>query len=260
VSIGKIILASFAAIIAIEIIAFAATLTVADVEINTELIAEPKQEETEPISTPQDPQITTKTITEDPPKYIPKEKQCAGNARCISGFVGRIIDGDTIVVGDKSIRFALANTPEWGDYDYTQAGAYIEAICPVGSKVLVDEDDGQTEGSHGRIIAKIYCNELILNEEILEVGHAVLLTEFCGKSEFTEEPWAQKHGCAETIESTIPANTKIKDNCDPSYPDVCISSPPPDLDCGKILYQNFRVLPADPHGFDGDKDGIGCES
>jgi uncharacterized protein YraI len=46
---------------------------------------------------------------------------------------------------------------------------------------------------------------------------------------------------------------------DPSYPDVCIPSPPPDLDCADIPYRRFRVLPPDPHRFDGDHDGIGCE-
>jgi micrococcal nuclease len=35
----------------------------------------------------------------------------------------------------------------------------------------------------------------------------------------------------------------VASGCDPSYPDVCI---PP-------------YLP-DPHGFDGDSDGVGCES
>jgi len=49
-------------------------------------------------------------------------------------------------------------------------------------------------------------------------------------------------------------------NCDPAYPDVCIPPPPPDLDCGDIPYRNVRVLPPDPHRFDRDKDGIGCES
>ncbi len=48
-------------------------------------------------------------------------------------------------------------------------------------------------------------------------------------------------------------------NCDPSYPDVCIPSPPPDLDCGEISFRRFRVIGADPHRFDGDHDGIGCE-
>jgi len=50
-----------------------------------------------------------------------------------------------------------------------------------------------------------------------------------------------------------------ENNCDSSYPDVCIPPWPPDLNCGDVRYVNFRVLPDDPHGFDGDKDGIGCE-
>jgi len=133
--------------------------------------------------------------TSFPSDYSRNESQCGGNARCISGFITRVIDGDTIVVGDKSIRFALVNTPEWGDYDYAQAGNYIETICPVGSKVLIDEDDGQTQGSFGRIVGKIYCNKLNLNEEILEAGHAEILTKFCDVSEFAEESWAQKFGC-----------------------------------------------------------------
>lgn len=49
-------------------------------------------------------------------------------------------------------------------------------------------------------------------------------------------------------------------DCDPSYPDVCIPPPPPDLDCGQISARRFRVLPPDPHGFDGNDDGRGCES
>ena len=49
-------------------------------------------------------------------------------------------------------------------------------------------------------------------------------------------------------------------NCDPSYPTVCIPPGPPDLDCGEIRFQNFEVRGRDYHGFDGDNDGIGCES
>jgi hypothetical protein len=49
-------------------------------------------------------------------------------------------------------------------------------------------------------------------------------------------------------------------NCDPSYPDVCIAPAPPDLDCPEVPYKRFRVIGADPHRFDADNDGIGCES
>lgn len=49
-------------------------------------------------------------------------------------------------------------------------------------------------------------------------------------------------------------------NCHPSYPGVCIPPPPPDLDCRDVSYKRFQVLPPDPHKFDGDGDGVGCES
>ena len=55
-----------------------------------------------------------------------------------------------------------------------------------------------------------------------------------------------------------PSNSRS--NCSSSYPDVYIPPPPPDLDCKDIPYHNFKVLPPDPHNFDGDGNGIGCEN
>ena len=48
--------------------------------------------------------------------------------------------------------------------------------------------------------------------------------------------------------------------CDPSYPSVCIPPGPPDLDCGQISHRRFAVRAPDPHRFDADDDGVGCES
>jgi micrococcal nuclease len=62
-----------------------------------------------------------------------------------------------------------------------------------------------------------------------------------------------------TAPTPPPPSPRPTNNCDPSYPDVCIPSPPPDLDCKDVPYENFRVLPPDPHRFDGNKDGRGCE-
>lgn len=50
------------------------------------------------------------------------------------------------------------------------------------------------------------------------------------------------------------------ETCDSAYPGVCIPPPPPDLDCPDVPYTNFKVLAPDPHGFDADNDGIGCET
>ncbi len=148
----------------------------------------------------------------------------------------------------------MSSAPELGDTGGEESQEFISDICPVGSEVLVDEDDGQTEGSHGRIVAVIYCNRMNLNEELLDSHLGHISTEFCRNSEFAKEPWAQKHGCAG------PEPQSEETDCDPSYPDVCIPSAPPDLDCGDISFRDFTVLQPDPHRFDGNYDGIGCES
>ena len=49
-------------------------------------------------------------------------------------------------------------------------------------------------------------------------------------------------------------------DCDPSYPTLCIPVGAPDLDCGDIPDRRFPVQPPDPHRFDGNHDGVGCES
>jgi micrococcal nuclease len=49
------------------------------------------------------------------------------------------------------------------------------------------------------------------------------------------------------------------DACDPAYPTLCIPPAVPDLDCLDIPASNFPVEPPDPHAFDADHDGLGCE-
>ena len=63
-----------------------------------------------------------------------------------------------------------------------------------------------------------------------------------------------------TLFILTPSMADPEPQCDRAYPDVCIPSPPPDLDCPDTKYKNFKVLPPDPHHFDRDKDGTGCES
>ena len=205
-------------------------------------------------------------IVQEDPRMIQEETfqsfDCSGTARCFTGTVTDIIDGDTIRVGAQSIRFALASTPEPNEFGGLDAKQFVEQICPVGSDALVDEDDKQTEGSYGRIVAVIYCNGVNLNEAVIEEGHGYLDSVFCDRSEFATHAWAQRNGCPKTMISqteTQPTQPQ-QPSCDPSYPDFCIPSPPPDLDCKDIPQKRFTVIGSDPHRFDGDKDGIGCES
>ena len=67
-----------------------------------------------------------------------------------------------------------------------------------------------------------------------------------------------------TPTASLPGDSRA---CDPSYPDFCIEAPPPDLNCGDLPYVNgpaengegFSVTGDDPHNFDTDDDGVGCE-
>ena len=60
-----------------------------------------------------------------------------------------------------------------------------------------------------------------------------------------------------------PASVSAQSSCDwASYPDFCIppASDVGDLNCADVGATDFTVYAPDPHGFDGDYDGIGCES
>ncbi len=72
-------------------------------------------------------------------------------------------------------------------------------------------------------------------------------------------PPTENTGSRKDTELAVSASEPLN-NCDSAYPGVCIPSPQPDLDCKDISYKNFRVKSPDPHKFDRDKDGIGCES
>ena len=120
--------------------------------------------------------------------------ECLGTANCITGTVTSVIDGDTLEVDGQAVRFALVDTPKM-KYDGGQALSFLEQICPVGSPVLIDQDDDQLEDAYGRVLGLIYCNDLNLNKELLDSGVGDLYSAFCDQSEFKDTDWAIKHGC-----------------------------------------------------------------
>mgnify|MGYP001223716954 CR=1 FL=1 len=61
------------------------------------------------------------------------------------------------------------------------------------------------------------------------------------------------------LEQMETLNPNLGVSCSSAYPEKCIPPAPPDLDCEDITQRNFMVLPPDPHKFDQDSDGVGCE-
>lgn len=190
---------------------------------------------------------TPKSTTREPPPGSGACPRAAG--LCVERNVTRVLDGDTLEIeGDLRIRLVLVDAPESSEAGGSAATEYLTSLC-LGKRALVDEDDGQIGADpFGRVLAVVVCDGTNSNAAMIASGLAETYFAFCSASEFGTLAWT---GCA---------SPPPRQECDPAYPDVCIAPPPPDLDCGDIPYRRFRVLPPDPHRFDGDGDGVGCES
>ena len=187
---------------------------------------------------------------QDPP--LPPPSLCPNpSGLCDERNVTRVVDGDTLdIEGGVRIRLVLVDAPEVDEVGGAAATAYLTELC-LGTEALIDEDSSQIgDDPFGRVLAVAHCDGVNANAAMIASGHADTFFEYCSQSEFASQAWT---GCA-SPPPPPPAN------CDPAYPTVCIPPPPPDLDCADIPYRRFTVLPPDPHHFDGDGDGIGCES
>ena len=129
--------------------------------------------------------------------------ECLGDARCFTGTVTKIIDGDTIHVNDQSVRFALTSAPGLQGYGGIDARDFIQTICPVGSEVLVDEDDGKILDSYDQMVGMVTCNDMILNKELVDAGLGHFEDRFCSSSEFANLSWAIKYGCNTDLENKL---------------------------------------------------------
>ncbi len=102
----------------------------------------------------------------------------------------------TLDVDGVRIRLALVDTPEREEPGYAEATAFTRHNCPVGSTAMYDADDGQTGGSYGRVIGKVWCfghpvetPDTSLNAMLIHAGHAEILSRFCSASEFSSDDW-----------------------------------------------------------------------
>ena len=120
---------------------------------------------------------------------------CSGEASCLKGKIKDIVNGNTVETEDSVVALSLIALNELDSTNVGDAKKFVESICPVGSDVLVDEDDGQIGSGYGMIVGKVFCQGIILNEKILENQPHLLDSVQCFSSEFANEEWAKKYGC-----------------------------------------------------------------
>ena len=210
--------------------------------------------------------------------------RCVHAAGLEQATVVRIIDGDTIDVrlADgriERVRYIGIDTPEtvapgrpvepWGP-EATAANTALLA----GGVVWLEKDVSERD-RFDRLLRYVYVagadgDRLFVNESLVRRGLAQVATFPRDVKHIDQLLAAQERARLEGLgiwapqPAAEPAPARPTEaesaTCDPSYPDVCIPPAPPDLDCGEISHRNFTVLPPDPHRFDGDEDGVGCES
>jgi micrococcal nuclease len=197
--------------------------------------------------------------------------------------VVRVVDGDTVEVSKgETLRLIGMDTPETVDPREPvqcfgrEASARAHELLD-GTSVYLEYD--ATQGvldRYGRTLAYVWLADgRLFNRLMIAGGYAHEYTydvPYRYQAEFqAAERSAREHDrglwapdtCAG--DTTTPADGAPTTDggavggCDVSYPDVCVPPPPPDLDCGDIAFSRFRVVGADPHRFDGDRDGVGCE-
>jgi micrococcal nuclease len=184
-----------------------------------------------------------------------------------TALVVGIVDGDTIDVQINKqtyrLRYIGMDTPERSEALFGPATLLNQNL--VYSKTVTLIKDVSETDKYDRILRYVLVGDTFVNYELVRQGYAKASTypPDVACSEFFAN--AQGQAQSEKKGLWLPLPTQVKSavnlrNCDPSYPGVCIPPPPPDLDCKDISYRRFQVLPPDPHHFDGDGDGIGCES
>jgi micrococcal nuclease len=184
----------------------------------------------------------------------------------LGGSVVHVVDGDTIDVALDSgrrtrVRLIGVDTPERGQCFFTRATNVTERLAASRRVVLQRDATQATHDRYGRLLAYVW----------LPGGHDLglqLLRNGVARVYVYNRPFARLavYNRAERAAKKSPNSlwrrcaARHTGRCEPSYPDVCIPPPPPDLDCSDIPYRNFRVVGRDPHHFDGNHNGIGCET
>lgn len=110
-----------------------------------------------------------------------------------------------------------------------------------------------------------FCNYVDCTEDFNNsLGTVVQCTDGTySKSGGRQGACSQHQGVARTSSpagNSSVSNQSDRAGCHPSYPTICVPLGPPLIPCSDVPQRNFPVFLPDSHGFDPDRNGLGCES
>jgi hypothetical protein len=170
----------------------------------------------------------------------------------------------TIPVSDVCVDANAMNVRAGPGQDYSIIGSVLKSECfavdsrdASGAWVRISSGSWKM-GVHGWVAARYLRTEDALDDLPLgEPDPTPTATRYRPSPTITRWPTATE-GPTKPPPIGGPNGTNGSNNCDPCYPGVCIPKVNYDLDCKDVNYCRFKVT-CDPHGFDGDNDGFGCE-
>ena len=178
-----------------------------------------------------------------------------------------VVDGDTIDVvidgRERRIRYIGIDTPETvhptrGEEPYGREASARNRELVEGVTVFLEKDVSETD-RFDRLLRYVWLEDgTMVNETLVAEGYAQVST-YPPDVKYAERFLVAQRAAREARLGLWGLVGTSTGGCDLAYPDVCIPPPPPDLDCGQIPYKSFTVLAPDPHRFDGDRNGVGCE-
>lgn len=229
-----------------------------------------------PASATQSPPALASTPTLTPlPTIDPLQLPSLPEAACLPRNTLRqlarlvsVVDGDTIEVEVDGVvtqlRYIGVDTPERGFTFSEEASAANERL--LGRQPLLLVMDQSDTDVYGRLLRYVIAGDTFVNYELVRLGLAEAIAYEPDTACHAAFLQAQSAAASANLGFWVPTPTpnpaapQQPSGCSGAYPDVCIAPPPPDLDCGDIPYRRFTVYSPDPHNFDGDHDGVGCES
>jgi micrococcal nuclease len=205
-----------------------------------------------------------------------------------SGTVASVYDGDTLsLTNGQRIRLVQIDTPELGSGEcYSRASRKVLLkLAPIGSRVRLESDPRlDNVDRYGRLLRYVHRGPLNVNLVMVSAGAAAPYFYSYDEGKYALRLMAEaqkaktaKRGlwgsCPRTILNPYravdtglsgpPTKEPLPNGkCDPNYAGACVPPYPPDLDCADVRALGVapvRSTGSDPHGFDGDDDGIGCE-